>query len=207
MENRRWMRWDHLMRVAHLYTGLFLVPWMLVYALSALFLNHRQWLTGTSQVTPAWQTVREASFAPDAAFPQAPEDQAKAILKHLDLDGPHQMIGTPDASQLTMYRFCCAGHYRITWQRQQSRLVVEQQRPFSVSSLVNALHFQHGYGQPYFAPRAWAAVVDVTAVSTVIWLISGIWLWARRPRKRLLGGMCLIGGILLFAGLAILLCQ
>jgi len=207
MEPRRWMRFDHLMRVSHLYTGLFLVPWMLVYALSAFFLNHRQWLTGTSQVAPGWQVARETSFTADAAFPQDGEEQMRAILRHLQLTGPHQIIGTPDANQMTLYRFSCAGHYRITWHLQQSRLVVERQRPWSFYSVVNALHFQHGYGQPYFAPLAWAVVLDAVAVSTVIWLISGIWIWARRPRKRLLGGICLLAGSAVFAGLVILLCQ
>ncbi len=35
---------------------------------------------------------------------------------------------------------------------------------------------------------------------------SGVYLWARRPRKRVLGGLCMIAGILLFFGLAVLLC-
>jgi hypothetical protein len=207
MENRRWLRWDHLMRVSHLYTGLFLVPWMLVYAVSAFLLNHNEWFTGTSRIAPTWQVVQDTAFNADETFPQAPEEQVGAILKHLNLQGPHQMLGTPDADQLTMYRFCGTGHYRITWHRKQSRLVVEKQRPFTFYSLVNYLHFQHGYGQPYLAHLVWAVVVDLIAVSTLIWLISGVWIWARRPRKRLLGGMCLAAGSLLFAGLVVLLCR
>jgi hypothetical protein len=65
---------------------------------------------------------------------------------------------------------------------------------------------QSGY-RPYFAHLAWAVIVDATTASTILWLISGIYLWARRPRKRLLGGLCLIAGTLLFAILAALLCR
>ena len=39
MGKSRWQRVDSVMRWAHLYTGLFLVPWMLVYAVSAFCLN------------------------------------------------------------------------------------------------------------------------------------------------------------------------
>jgi hypothetical protein len=37
METNRWVRWDRWMRALHLYTGLFLVPWMTVYAVSAFW--------------------------------------------------------------------------------------------------------------------------------------------------------------------------
>ena len=57
----------------------------------------------------------------------------------------------------------------------------------------------------HFAALAWAVIVDATTISTVIWVISGIYIWARRPRKRLLGGFCLIGGTLLFVLLVFLL--
>jgi len=70
---------------------------------------------------------------------------------------------------------------------------------------MRALHFRSGY-EPYFAALAWAVIVDVTTTSTVTWVISGIYLWARKPRKRLMGGLCLIAGILLFITLAVLLC-
>ena len=53
----------------------------------------------------------------------------------------------------------------------------------------------------------WAVIVDVVTVSTVIWVISGIYLWARRPRKRLLGGACMVAGAVLFVWLAVVLCQ
>lgn len=206
MGNGRWTPWDRLMRTLHLYTGLFLAPWMMVYAVSAFCLNHGPWFTERLHLAPKWEVAREMDFTPDAGFPQVPEEQAKAILKHLGLEGPHNITGDPTAGQLIIFRLCAAGHYRITWQRQRSRLLVERQRPFSFYSFVNAMHFQHGYTQPYFAHLTWAIIVDVIAISTVIWVISGIYLWARRPRERLLGAICLAGGILLFVGLAILLC-
>lgn len=86
-------------------------------------------------------------------------------------------------------------------------IVVQQQRPFSFFRLVNYLHFRGGYAQPYFVTIAWAVVVDCVAVSMLLWVVSGVYIWARRPGKRLLGGVCLVGGGLLFTGLVILLCR
>ena len=207
MEKNRWMRWDRLMRASHLYTGLLLVPWMIVYAVSAFCLNHSAWFSNPPKTGPKWEVVRETEFTPDAAFPQDPHQQAQAILKHLDLDGAYRIPGDPLANPLTIYRSCAAGLYRVTWHRQPSRLVVEQYGPTSFYVLVNNLHFQHGYDQETVAYWTWAVIVDVVTVSTVIWVISGIYLWARRPRKRLLGGVCLVAGVVLFVWLAVVLCQ
>ena len=65
-----WARVDRVARSIHLYTGLFLVPWMLVYAASAFLLNHgpalREWL---DIKPPRLEIVREVDFVPDGAFP------------------------------------------------------------------------------------------------------------------------------------------
>jgi hypothetical protein len=50
-------------------------------------------------------------------------------------------------------------------------------------------------------------VVDGVTLSIWLWVVSGIYIWARRPRRRLLGGVLLIGGMLLFVGLVVLLCS
>ncbi len=199
---------DHLVRTLHLYTGLFLVPWMIVYAASAFFLNHGPWFREVFDITPPHlETLRQIDFAPDDSFPQARADQAKAILQLVDLDGPHFVPPKGPAHQLVIRRFCGTGIYVITWRRNQSVIVVQQQQPFSYFRLVNYLHFRGGYAQPYFAMIAWAVVVDCVAVSMMLWVVSGVYIWARRPSKRVLGGVSLLGGGLLFVWLVILLCR
>ncbi len=196
-----WVRWDRLMRVSHLYTGLFLTPWMALYAISALCLNH----TDSLRDPPQWKITSEANFKVGKAFPHASDEQADTILKHLGLEGPRR-ITQDDPGQMMIYRMCAAGNYRVTWQRKAAHLTVERQSPFSVHTFVNALHFQHRYDQPYLACQVWAVIVDATATSTVIWVISGVYLWARRPRRGW-GGLCLLGGTALFVFLAVLLCR
>lgn len=207
MANNGWARLDRLMRSLHLYTGLFLVPWMVVYAASAFCLNHRQWVTEQFNITPPkWEPVQKLDFVPDDAFPQLPKEQAMAILRHLDLEGAYRVQGKPNPNQMIIFRMCGTGNYRITWRRKQGLLVVEKQKPFSLYRLMHSLHFRGGYNQPFLPYISWAVVVDAVAVSIVFWVVSGIYIWARRPRKRLLGGICLIAGMLLFTGLVVLLC-
>lgn len=207
MTTSLWPRMDRTMRALHLYTGVFLAPWMLVYATSALCLNHNAWVREhLESAPPRWEVVREVPFAPSDAFPVEPTDQARAILQELDLDGPHHIVGKPTPQQLLIFRACGKGNYRITWRRQPSTLVVEQQQPFSALRLMHYLHFRGGYGQPYAAVIVWAAIVDAVAVCLWLWVISGIYLWARRPNQRKLGTACLIAGCVLFAALVTLLC-
>jgi len=40
-----------------------------------------------------------------------------------------------------------------------------------------------------------------------VWVLSGFYLWLRRPRTRLVGSLFAVGGSILFIVLTILLCR
>ncbi len=207
MANSAWIRVDRVVRWVHLYTGLFLIPWMLVYAASAFCLNHNEWFHKRLKITPPqWEVVREVDFVPDETLPRASAERARAILQFVDLDGPHRIQGHPNANQMIILRICGTGNYRLTWRRQRSLIIVEKQQPFSLYRLVHFLHFRGGYAQPYFASITWGVIVDVVSVSMWLWILTGIYLWYRRSRKLLLGCVCAVAGLLLFVVLAVLLC-
>jgi hypothetical protein len=72
------------------------------------------------------------------------------------------------------------------------------------------MHFQRGYYRPELPNLPWllwGIFVDIVTTSTVLWVVTGIYLWARRPRRRWLGGLCLTAGSVLFAVLALLMCR
>ena len=194
------------MRAGHLYTGLFLVPWMAVYATSAFCLNHNSWFTPWLGKPSQWELVREARLPASAALDQEPAAQARTILQAVGLDGPHRIQGQPTTNELVLYRIYPGGDYLVTWRRSDAKITVQQQRPLSLYRYLHFLHFIRGNEYRYGATIAWAVTVDVAAVSTWFWIVSGIYLWARRPRNRTWGGICLVGGIVLFVVLVILLC-
>lgn len=208
MGNGRWIRADRILRSLHLYTGLFLLPWILIYGTSAFCLNHNQWIRDTFNIKPPhWETVREVEFVPDDTFPDEPAEQANVILKRLDLDGAHNIIGRPNPDRMVINRVCATGNYRITWRRPGSLITVEKQKSFSLYRLIHFLHFRGGYFQPYFVNIAWAVIVDAVSVSMWLWALSGVYLWWRRSRKLLIGLVCLVVGLLLFLGLVFLFCM
>jgi hypothetical protein len=204
-----WGRVDRWMRSLHLYTGLFLVPWMMVYATSALLINHgpalREWL---DIQPPKQEVIQETKFTPSDTFPEDLDQQSAAILTHLGLEGAHRvLVGQSNEQQLKIFRMCARGNYIITWNRVEESIVVQQQQPFSYMRLINSLHFKGGYGQPYLAHILWAVIVDLVGISIAFWVVSGIYIWARRPTKRLLGGIFLVGGIVLFIALVLAFCS
>lgn len=201
-----WTRLDILMRKLHLWTGLFLVPWMLVYATSTLLLNHPGLARSLSSTPPTWKQVKSVDFTPDDSFPAEPKEQARILLVKVDLEGAHRIQGKPNPNQLVIIRIRGSGHSRVTWRKKQHRILVERQEPFSLIRLVHFLHFRHGYRQPVSAYIAWAIVVDFVVLSIVLWVLSGIYLWARMKRHRISGGACLAVGFGLFAVLVLFLC-
>lgn len=203
-----WPRIDHFMRSVHLYTGLFLVPWMTVYATSAFFLNHDQWFARWFSFSrQSWEVVRKVDLPAGSISSGDPAEQSRAVLQKLDLDGPHRIMGDPNAKELNIYRMCTAGDYRISWSRDQSLVVVQRQQPYSLWRSIHSLHFGRGYDWRYPAFVAWAISVDLVVISTWFWIVSGIYIWARRPKRRFWGGVCLVGGGLLFVLLVALLCR
>ncbi len=208
MTRNVWGQIDYWMRLLHLYTGLFLVPWMFVYAISAISLNHHALLAKYAGITPPkWETVQQLDFTPPASFPKTRDERATAILRHLDMDGPHMIPRQQKPGQLLVIRVSGAGNRRITWFVRGHKIRVEQQRPFSSLRFVNFLHFRCGYNQSYFAFLAWAVTVDLVAGCMMFWSISGIYIWARQRNRRFWGAVFLIGGLGLFVVLLFLLLQ
>lgn len=208
MTNNASIKIDRVLRWIHLYTGLFLMPWILVYGTSAFCLNHNRWFIEKLNIKPIhWELERQVDFTPNDRFPNEPKEQADEIVKFLNLDGPHNvMIGQSNANRLMINRVCATGNYRITWRKPDSVLVVEKQKSFSFYRLIHFLHFRAGYAQPYFATIVWAGVVDLVAISMWLWVISGVYIWWRRAKKPILGVVCLIAGVVSFVGLVVMFC-
>jgi len=194
------------MRAVHLYTGLFLAPWMIVYAVSGFLLNHGPWIrTNFSIQPPEWTLIREIEFQPDPEFPSERKAQAVALLRLAKLEGPHHIPGPPNDQTLTVIRQSGLGNYRVVWQRNLDLIRVTRQQPPSWMRFTHYLHFRHGYQQAYVTTLIWGGVVDAVVLSMVFWVVSGIYLWARRSGRRRLGGFFLLGGTGLFVVLVILL--
>lgn len=189
-------------RRVHMYLALFLTPWMVIYALSGLVLNHGpavRALYGGS--VGGFEKVEERRY--EAVFSDGADARmiGAQILDDLGLSGTFNVQGTAEQPRLVIVRHGAFSAHRITYTRADSRLVIEKQR-FTAPIFVNRAHFRHGYGQPFLASKVWAVVVDLAVVGMLFWGVSGIWMWWEMKPARVTGGVFALLGCALLGLLA-----
>ncbi|MCS6953752.1 MAG: hypothetical protein RMK57_14465 [Bryobacterales bacterium] len=164
-------------RRIHMYLGLFLAPWMLLYAASTIAMNHRAWFQphdGGALVV--WEKEAERAWAGEA--PAGPSGRAVAarILEELGMNGAHT-VDAPDArGQITIVRSAALAPRRIRYLPEEGKLVVEKQ-VFRAPLFLERMHRRAGYQQPYLADDLWALAVDAVVIAMAFWAFSGLWMW------------------------------
>ncbi len=186
-----------------MYLALFLTPWMLVYALSGLVLNHGPAVRAL--YCAAWGQFEKVEERPyTAAFSEGADNRmiGAQILEHLGLTGTFNVQGAPNQPRLVITRNAAFAAHRITYFRTENRLLVEKQA-FSAPVFVNRAHFRHGYEQPFLASKIWAVVVDLAVVGMLFWVLSGLWMWWEIKPARLTGAAFALAGVAMFGVLLV----
>ena len=182
-----------------MYLGLFLAPWMFMYAVSTMLMNHREFVQSFYPTkTPAMVPERELEYS--RAFPTdaTSEQIGEQILRDLSLEGAHRVSGGKGGRPLVIDRQHALTPRRITWNPGTRRLVIQREE-FRGASFLERMHRRRGYQQPYALEDTWALSVDVAVVAMVFWSLSGLWLWWELRPTRFWGTLCAALGLTLFA--------
>jgi hypothetical protein len=188
-----------LVRRVHMYAGLFLAPWILMYTISTFVMNHRDFFRGHEPTPPPrWEKESErkydGEFAPDAP----PAQVALQLLASLDLDGAHNVSRPGVGASLVINRHDPVNPRRITFRAADRSLVVEKQ-VFETPVFLERMHRRRGYQYDYVLEDLWAFSVDLTILGILAWVLSGLWMWWEMKLTRGWGAAALIGGIALFS--------
>jgi len=182
-----------------MYLALFLGPWVVMYAVSTMAMNHREWFVGMYGKGPApFEKVRETTYAGGFAAGASSAEMTEALLRHLGLEGAHTTPPPRPDGTLVFQRQDLIRPYRITYSPADGKLVVERAR-FQWNALMNTLHRRRGYQHPYVLDDAWALVVDLFIVAAVLWALSGLWMWWEMKATRRWGAISLAIGAAVFA--------
>jgi hypothetical protein len=187
-----------LIRRTHMYLALFLTPWMIIYALSGLVLNHGQAVRDFyGNRFGQFEKVEERSY--NAVFSQDADSRmiGAQILEHLGLTGSFNIQGASNQPRLVIMRNAAFAAHRITYFRTENRLLIEKQS-FSAPVFVNRAHFRHGYEQPFLSSKIWGFIVDLAITGMVFWVLSGIWMWWEIKPARLTGAAFALVGLGMF---------
>ena len=120
-----------VLRRIHMYLALFLTPWILMYGLSTMAMNHHHSLRALyGGQAPAFLPDRAESYTRTFDDEFTKRQIARQILIDLDLDGRFRVNGDP-ASRLTILRIDPVSPTRVIYlpQKQQITVEVQQLRP------------------------------------------------------------------------------
>jgi hypothetical protein len=189
---------DKINRRAHLYFGLFLMPWLLMYGVSSFIVIHRSWFPSDR---PSGEVVLEKAYNHPVDVRGAnnsPELRAAAgvILKDCNFEGAF-WVDKPNPDTMHIERFSFRDSISITYSSKDQKLKAERQ-PVAWSQVPVRMHFRGGYGQPGLWDKFWGALVDAACLGIIIWVISGLLMWWRLPRLRAWGAIAVGGGMLSF---------
>jgi hypothetical protein len=186
-----------IVRRTHMHLALFLAPWVLMYALSTLVMNHRAYFVEKYGRGPApWIKERELTYQGTFAENAKPGDIARQILDSLDLDGAHSVNRRHDGT-LVISRNELTTPRRITYTPTGQQLIVGKTEP-RTSALLERFHRRRGYATGYALDTVWAVSVDVVIVALVFWALSGLWMWWEMKATRTLGALGALGGLAVF---------
>ena len=185
--------WNLIFRRTHLFLGMLLLPWMLVYGLSTVIFNHHEYFRPFRAASPAWLPLWEK----DCAIEVPPgndslRETAQRILAEHGLKGAFGAQRQGQRLNINVQNFWHP--LRLTYDLDQKKLRAEQRRFAGIEVLIR-LHERAGYGQPGVLNNLWAVIVDLFSVTLLIWIGTGLYLWWKLPVARGWGFVTLGGGI------------
>ena len=187
-----------VIRQIHMYLGLFLAPWMLIYALSTMAMNHREFFKehyGGTMVK--WQVEKEQTLTPQFKADASAQEMAASILQGENNYGNFNANLTRDRQKLTINRTDPVTPRRFTYTPADAKLVIEKQE-FRSQPFLEGLHRRRGFQSSFLLDKLWGTSVDLVIIAMVFWVLSGLWIWWGLKPTRRLGMAMAAGGFALF---------
>jgi hypothetical protein len=185
------LSFDRINRRTHLYLGLFVMPWLLMYGVSSFIIIHRTWFDSPQE--PPWESVFERRYQYAVSEQQDLRATAQEILKDNHLEGAF-WVQKPKPDRLEIDRFGFFEAMRITYFINDQKLRAERQRQPAKQGIVR-MHFRGGYLQPTVWDKLWGFMVDLACVTILVWVASGLFMWWRLVRMRFWGAVAVAGGL------------
>lgn len=171
-----------LFRRAHLYLGLLLIPWTLIYALSTVLFNHAGHLRSWRATGPQWLPLWEKAYALDVpAGNDALRAAAARLLADHGLQGPYAVQRQGQRLNINVQNL--QAPVRLVYEIGERKLRAEKRNSTWADVLVR-LHERTGYGSAGLLYNLWAVIVDVFCVAMLAWIGTGLYLWWKLPMVR-----------------------
>lgn len=188
-------------RDLHLYVGLVSCPFVLLFAVSTLALNHR-WFSAAAATTPA---ASVAIRLPDGA---GTIEHAREILRQLDVTGEIDYVRhNAKAGRLSIPVSKPGLTTTVEVDLNAGRATVQPGADTGISGALSYLHRKPGPHNVRFRGnwpfmRGWAASADAVVYGILFLTVSGLYLWWMLKAERRFGWALLAAGASTVAVLA-----
>jgi hypothetical protein len=195
-------------RDLHLYLGLFISPFVLIFSLSVFYLVHGAARRPAPAPEDASRVVNDVNLPPGLAQMQGRErvEALRPVLDRLGIDGEIDFVRHAAAERRLIVPVRLPDRDTIVTLDYEQRTATVISRRQSFGDAVVYLHKMPGphnadlRGNSRFM-RAWRVLADGTAYMVLFITVSGIYLWTALRAERRAGLVLLLAGALTFFGL------
>ena len=195
-------------RDLHLYVGLFLSPFILVFSFSVFYLVHGLAPRAAPSGSDASRTVADVIVPPGIAGLQgrARVDALRPVLEQLDVRGEVDFVRHVTAEHRLIVPVRLPDRDTVVNLDYERRIAMITSRRQSIGDALVYLHKMPG---PHnidvrgnsWPMRAWGLLADATAYLLLFITISGIYLWVALRAERRVGLLLVLAGASTFWGL------
>jgi len=177
-------------RRLHLYLGLALLPWVVMFGLSSYPFNH------PAQLQPKWTVQFDRPYRLDAATTGDLHATGARILRDAGFSGGFY-VNQPTPQRINVTHTNFMHPTRITYFIDQQRLLAEE-REFVWRQFLTSMHAHNGYALDGPLNKVWAVVIDLVCLALIVWIASGYVMWWLLPGSRSWGWIAIAAGVATF---------
>lgn len=192
------MKSTHLiLRRTHLYLGMLLIPWLLVFGLSTFMFNHGEHFRPLRPTDPQFVPLWEKGYTPP--IPITDTNLRGAVAQLLTDNGLQGSFGARQQGNvlnITLQNFL--EPTKLSYNLNTKQLRAEKKK-FAWVEVLRRLHFRAGYNGSSLLANVWPVIVDVFCITMLIWILTGLYLWWKIRDSRRWGWITIGGGMLTMA--------
>ena len=174
------------LRNTHLLVGLFLCLFVLMFGISSVQMSHSEWMNNEPEETEFTVPVEPQN----AATPRA---LAQYLMDHQGMRGGlNDVVESPEGMSFIIGRMGMLHEVRYTPGGTEVQ-VKKTVRPFI--GIMISMHHMFGFENPYGLHDFWAVLMCLTSIGLLILGATGIYLWFKIHKERLIGSVLLFGGL------------
>ncbi|MEX2233820.1 MAG: PepSY-associated TM helix domain-containing protein [Cyclobacteriaceae bacterium] len=198
-------RYCALLRSLHLYFGLFITPFVLIFSISVLVFNHPGFIDFLSPIKPSTETRTKLDKIP---YDTTDLLTAKAIIEKLEIEGEIDFINQND-DRISFPVKKPGLKTQITVNKHTDSVLITQQNEGAYRALT-FLHSMPGAhnvkirGNSSYI-QVWRVLADVVVYLLLFLTISGVFLWYFLKVERNFGFFSIALGLIIFTSLLLII--